>query len=317
MRQSDRSRRLDISCGAEKALFDVTLYGPGGGSRCIQFGEHLITPIEFEALAGRKARNWKINIKFEGKPIKSLFEAGTLKSCDKSCACVNCNIGRKYPTDLELLIEKVYLNKTYDLSIVKKEKTEDVKKSPRKMLENKEDQISDVKDEFFSSPEATPVKNQEKTVDDLTKPIHIETSQHTPDKHQKDIRTFFTNRSSPRSSSRVSATVVSGPKSPSAMSDSSVELISEGRPKRRVLEVDLTDASDKNKIDDDKPKRKPGRPPKTDTKSDNEELLKILQEEKRKALTPRKKLPRDAKTEKETVKVKEEVKPKGKRKMSP
>ena len=120
MRASDRSKRLEVVCGGEAGLLDPALYGPGGGSRCIQFGEHLLTPIEFEALAGKKTRNWKFNLKVDGKPIKALFENNILTSCERNCSCPNCVIGRKYPTDLDLLIEKVYLNKTYDLSIVKK-----------------------------------------------------------------------------------------------------------------------------------------------------------------------------------------------------
>ena len=120
MRVSDRSRTFEVVCGGEAGLFQPAQYGPGGGSRCIQFGEHLITPIEFEALAGKKSRNWKLNLKVEGKPIKTLFENKTLTTCEKDCFCTNCVIGKEYPTDLELLIEKVYLNKTYDLSIVKK-----------------------------------------------------------------------------------------------------------------------------------------------------------------------------------------------------
>ena len=73
MRASDRKTRFEVVCGQETGLFDLTLFGPGGGSRCIQFGEHLITPIEFEALAGKKTRNWKTNLKVDGKPIKSYF----------------------------------------------------------------------------------------------------------------------------------------------------------------------------------------------------------------------------------------------------
>ena len=117
---------VGITCGQEKGVFDLRLYGPGGGSRCIQFGEHLITPIEFEALAGRKGRNWKSNIKVEGQSLRNYFGKKLLKSCEKDCNCPNCETGRQYPTDLELLIEKVYINNTVDLSIVKKEKEKEM-----------------------------------------------------------------------------------------------------------------------------------------------------------------------------------------------
>ena len=341
MRASDRKKRFEVVCGQETGLFDLTLFGPGGGSRCIQFGEHLITPIEFEALAGKKARNWKINLKVEGKPIKTYFENNVLKTCDKSCDCTNCVIGRKYPTDLELLIEKVYLNKTYDLSIVKKEKED--KNVKKRMLDNPEDKapIGDVKDEFFSSPESTPKKKKRSSLEtpvdeilplensspttseqikskDVTSPIHVVTVQMppitdvsevpedrmirdemAPSKQQKDIRSFF--GSSPRNKP-PSGSAVCNPTSPGAKSDCSVELLSEERPKRRIVEVDLTDKSPM------KSTRGPGRPKRqTDEKTssdqkkqnDGEDLLQILRQEKEKALSPRKKLPRDAKSAKE------------------
>ena len=165
MRASDRKKKFEVLCGKESGLFDITLFGPGGGSRCIQFGEHLITPIEFEALAGKKSRNWRTNIKVDGKPIKNYFETNNVKACeDKNCECTNCNIGRKFPTDLELLIEKVYLNKTYDLSIVKKEKEE--KEVKKKMLNKDDDNsVDEVKDEFFSSPETTPKKKKRSSME--------------------------------------------------------------------------------------------------------------------------------------------------------
>ena len=329
MRVSDRSRTFEVVCGGEAGLFQPAQYGPGGGSRCIQFGEHLITPIEFEALAGKKSRNWKLNLKVEGKPIKTLFENKTLTTCEKDCFCTNCVIGKEYPTDLELLIEKVYLNKTYDLSIVKKEKEDSDNK--KRMLE-KPDDSSDVKDEVFSSPETTPKKKQKRSsmeipvdeilpvennspttseqsrkspekVQETSSPIHVVTShpdpeavapildreELTPGKHQKDIRSFF--GKSPRNK------VLMGPKSPGAKSDSSVELIAEGRPRRKVLEVDLTENQDLKKTPK---KRGPGRPPRSvsaasNKSEDGNDLLSILRQEKEKALSPRKRLPRDAK----------------------
>ena len=340
MRANDRSKRLEVVCGGETGLLDPALFGPGGGSRCIQFGEHLITPIEFEALSGKKSRNWKFNLRVDGKPIKALFESNILTTCEKNCSCTNCLIGKKYPTDLELLIEKVYLNKTFDLSIVKKEKEEPKK---GKMLEKPED-ACDLKDEIFSSPETTPKKKQKKRssmetpVDEIlpvennspttseqsrtspekakevTSPIHVVTShpdpesvapildkeELTPAKRQKDIRSFF--------GKSPSSKIANGPKSPGAKSDSSVELIAEGRPRRHVQEVDLTENQDINKTPK---KRGPGRPPRSASaasgsvdKEKPEDLLAILRQEKKRALSPRRRLPRDAKTatseEKET-----------------
>merc|ERR1719427_1852844 len=192
--------KIDVSCGWEDATFDISLFGPGGSSRCIKFGEHLITPIEFEALAGKKTKSWKTNIRFEGKPLKALFDSNFIKPCEKACACDNCEIGRQHPSDLPLLIEKVYLNKPYDLSIVKIEK-EDKETTPKKniadQISNNEEEdklsidntdilspkadtiisdketngkelspvdgvapLNDVKDEFCSSPDPSPRKKR-------------------------------------------------------------------------------------------------------------------------------------------------------------
>jgi len=192
--------QLLVHCGSENAIFDISLYGPGGSSRCVQFGEHVITPIEFEALAGKKCVNWKLNIKVDGKPIRTVFESGTIKSCERSCKCDNCETGRKHPSNLELLIEKVYMKRPeFDLKIVKIEKEDkDVKskrkvsepkskkeankkvtpkadisqiKSPKKVQEkdtNGKDTnsvdgvapLNDVRDEFCSSPDPSPRKKR-------------------------------------------------------------------------------------------------------------------------------------------------------------
>lgn len=117
---------IRVTCGIENAIFDTSLYGPGGSSRCIRFGEHVITPIELEALAGKKSVNWKMSIRVEGKPIKTLFEDGRLKNCDKSCLCDNCVTGKNNPSNLELLIEKVYkiAPKVVKVKIEKEDKDE-------------------------------------------------------------------------------------------------------------------------------------------------------------------------------------------------
>ena len=177
--------------------------------------------------------------------------------------------------------------------------------------------LSDVKDEFFSSPETTPKKKKKRSsvetpmdeilpVDNspatseqvgkrqrtMTSPIHVITTHNfdmtgkpitqivnipedkmirdelVPVKqNQRDIRSFFSNSDS-------------GSVSPAGKSDSSVEVMEDLKPSRPVLEVDLTET-----------KRGPGRP----TRANNIEMLDILQQEKKKVLSPRKKLPRDAK----------------------
>jgi len=130
--------QLRVTCGIETAIFDISKYGPGGSSRCIKFGEHTITPIEFEALAGKKSVNWKVNIRIDGKPIRTQFENGNIKTCERSCTCENCEIGRKNPSNLELLIEKVYMNHpVFDLKIVKIEKEDKDIKSKKKVDETK------------------------------------------------------------------------------------------------------------------------------------------------------------------------------------
>lgn len=132
-------QQLLVHCGSENAIFDLDLFGPGGSSRCIKFGEHVITPIEFEALAGKKSVNWKLNIRSDGKPLKTFFESGRIKNCDRGCKCDNCETGRKFPSNLELLIEKVYMKRPeFDLKIVKIEKDEkDEVKSKKKVTETK------------------------------------------------------------------------------------------------------------------------------------------------------------------------------------
>ena len=163
-------KKLVIECGLENAIFDISLYGPGGSSRCIRFGEnkeHIITPIEFEALAGKKTKNWKFNIRSNGRPLKTLFENEVIKTCEKTCICENCETGKKFPTNLELLIEKVYMRRPeFDLKRVKIEKDDkDVMKakenSPKKKVAdsklkkelNKKDPVKT--DTFASKTEKT------------------------------------------------------------------------------------------------------------------------------------------------------------------
>ena len=314
---------VGITCGQEKGVFDLRLYGPGGGSRCIQFGEHLITPIEFEALAGRKGRNWKSNIKVDGQSLRNYFGKKLLKSCEKDCNCPNCETGRQYPTDLELLIEKVYINNTVDLSIVKKEKEEE--NVTEKMIDKPgEDStiVSDVKDEFFSSPETTPKKKKKRSsvetpmdeilpVDDspatseqssqrkreLTSPIHVITT-HNFDMTGKPIKQIVDIPEDKMIRDELvpvkqdvtgdsAGTVTSPPGSPAGRSDSSVEVVEDVKPRIEVLEVDLTDGREQRS------RRGPGRPSRAS--NEEEKMLEILQQEKKKVVTPRKKLPRDAK----------------------
>jgi len=237
---------------------------------------------------------------------------------------------------------------------VKKEKEE--KDVIEKMIDKPEEDstiVSDVKDEFFSSPETTPKKKKKRSsietpmdeilpVDnspttsehsgqrkrDLSSPIHVITTHNfdmtgkpitqivdipedkmirdelTPVKNQPDIRSFFT--SSQGSSGARS--VLSPPGSPAGKSDSSVEVVevvADIKPKRKVLEVDLTDGKDQ------RPRRGPGRPARVDNpvskKDEAAKMLEILQQEKQKALEPRKKLARGAKN----PTIKEEAKPAG------
>ena len=141
-------QQLLVHCGTENAIFDISLFGPGGSSRCIKFGEHVITPIEFEALAGKKSVNWKLNIRSDGKSLKTFFESGRIKNCERSCKCDNCETGRKFPSNLELLIEKVYMKRPeFDLKIVKIEKEDkDEVKSKKKVAEPKSKKEASKKD---------------------------------------------------------------------------------------------------------------------------------------------------------------------------
>merc|ERR1712130_749466 len=105
---------IAVVCGAERGVFELTKFGPGGASRCIRLrtptGVQYVTPIEFEALGG-KERNWKRNIRLaeNNKLVQfEIFEAGLVKTCPRSCTCQNCQIAKLHPTNLEKLIDTVY-----------------------------------------------------------------------------------------------------------------------------------------------------------------------------------------------------------------
>ena len=98
----------------KNTYFSFYRFGPGGISRCLRLGDQFISPIEFEALAGKKSKAWKVNIRLvkNKKPLRFLFENEVLKRCHKRCECSNCDIGRKFPTNFELLIDTIYRKKT-------------------------------------------------------------------------------------------------------------------------------------------------------------------------------------------------------------
>ena len=53
----------------------------GGSSRCVVLGFAVLTPCEFERRAGRgNTRNWKISIRYSGRPLKDCLESDV--GCD-------------------------------------------------------------------------------------------------------------------------------------------------------------------------------------------------------------------------------------------
>ena len=48
----------------------------GGSSCCVVLGSAVLTPCEFERRAGRgNTRNWKISIRYSGRPLKDCLES--------------------------------------------------------------------------------------------------------------------------------------------------------------------------------------------------------------------------------------------------
>ena len=71
----DAGGGIDIVCGSLCSKL-LTRDLSCGSSRCVSHGADLLTPCEFECLAGRStSRNWKTSIRFRGKPLSNFLES--------------------------------------------------------------------------------------------------------------------------------------------------------------------------------------------------------------------------------------------------
>ena len=72
--QADRDE-VDIVCSTLCAKLQTKNLS-SGSSHCISFGGKIFTPCEFECHAGKSAsRNWKLLIRYCGKPLSSFIES--------------------------------------------------------------------------------------------------------------------------------------------------------------------------------------------------------------------------------------------------
>ena len=64
---------MNVSCKSTKAVMYVAKYESGGKGKCILLNGEWLTPNVFEKKAGSKARNHKMSIKYDGKPIRDFL----------------------------------------------------------------------------------------------------------------------------------------------------------------------------------------------------------------------------------------------------
>ncbi|CAH0391489.1 unnamed protein product [Bemisia tabaci] len=82
---------LPIRCKSTNAELHKSKFGSGGRGRCIKLGDTWHTPNEFEALCGRaSSKDWKRSIRFGGRSLQVLIDAGILLPHATSCICAAC-----------------------------------------------------------------------------------------------------------------------------------------------------------------------------------------------------------------------------------
>ena len=80
---------IDVSCGAltgrlylEKMCKQIGSKGKGLG-KCIQYGDKMVTPQDFESLGGKKtSKAWKKSIRHKNKPLLRFFASGVFKESE-------------------------------------------------------------------------------------------------------------------------------------------------------------------------------------------------------------------------------------------
>ncbi len=79
--EQDR-RYIEVCCGKEKGRLYLGKLGKAKGcksmEKCIEVKGKLLSPQDFEALAGKKARAWKKSIRHQNKPLSKFFSTGEL-----------------------------------------------------------------------------------------------------------------------------------------------------------------------------------------------------------------------------------------------
>lgn len=82
---------LPVRCKNTSAELHKDRFGSGGRGRCIKLGLQWYTPSEFEALCGRaSSKDWKRSIRFGGRSLQTLIDAGIISPHATSCTCSAC-----------------------------------------------------------------------------------------------------------------------------------------------------------------------------------------------------------------------------------
>ena len=69
---------INVICKSTKAVMYLNKYESGGNGKCIMLNGEWLTPNLYEKKAGSKAKNYKISIKYDGKPFKELLTNGKI-----------------------------------------------------------------------------------------------------------------------------------------------------------------------------------------------------------------------------------------------
>ena len=80
---------VDIVCGTLQAKLHTKDLS-SGSSLCILFGSRLLTPCEFQRLAGKaSARNWKMTIRYLDLPLSRFLESYTDADGKRCCRFID------------------------------------------------------------------------------------------------------------------------------------------------------------------------------------------------------------------------------------
>ena len=88
---------FEVTCKKLRALFHKSLFHSGSVGKCIEVGDQMLTPNEFEHRARSKAKKYKASIHYQGFPIQKLFEAGLLVDRKSNTKIYHDKYENKYP----------------------------------------------------------------------------------------------------------------------------------------------------------------------------------------------------------------------------